>query len=76
MKDILLKMSTGIKENTAGIIIEKSSADKKAGNHFSNVNVKIRARKKTLPEIKDALYFPGITTIFLRSKNLNVVNEK
>lgn len=59
-----------------GIIIETLSADTNCGNHFSNVNVKIRARKKTLPEIKDALYFPGITTIFLRSKNLNVVNEK
>ena len=76
MKDILLKISTGIKENTTEIIIEKLSENKTDGNHFNNVNVKINVRKKALPEIKDALYFPGITTIFLRSKNLNVVNEK
>ncbi len=76
MKDILLKRRMGTKENITGIIIEKSSLEIKWGNHFRNVTIKINARKKTLPVIKDALYFPGNTTIFLRSKYLKVINEK
>jgi hypothetical protein len=76
MKGILLSIRIGTKENSAGIIIEKSSLEIKRGSHFSNGIVKINVRKKILPEIKAALYFPGSTTIFLRSKYLKVINEK
>lgn len=76
MKDTLLRISNGTKEKSTGIMMEKSSLEIKLGNHFSNGNVTISARKKALPEIKDALYLPGSTTIFLRSKYLKVINEK
>jgi hypothetical protein len=63
-------------ENRTGTMIEDSAPEKKPCRCSSNGMVIITARKKELPEINAALYFPGITAIFLSSKNLNVMKEK
>jgi hypothetical protein len=69
-------INKGTIESRTGTIIEHSAPEKKPCLCSSNGIVTITARKKELPDINEALYLPGMITIFLSSKNLNVINEK
>ena len=69
-------INNGRMENRTGTMMEDSAPAKKPCLCSSSGIVTITARKKELPDINAALYLPGITAIFLSSKNLNVVKEK